>query len=52
MVKSFQHIWHFAVHPSFVVCGGYKLVDIWNMGELGLFFKFLPDKDLIEMAKS
>ena len=31
---------------------GYKLDDIWNMDELGLFFKFLPDKGLIEMAKS
>ena len=31
---------------------GYKLEDIWNMDELGLFFKFLPDKGLIEKAKS
>ena len=31
---------------------GYKLDDIWNMDELGLFFKFLPDKGLIEVAKS
>ena len=27
---------------------GYKLEDIWNMDELGLFFKLLPDKRLIE----
>ena len=31
---------------------GYKLEDIWNMDELGLFFKILPDKGLIEKAKS
>ena len=31
---------------------GYKLEDIWNMVELGLFFKLLPDKGLIEKAKS
>ena len=31
---------------------GYKLEDIWNMDELGLFFKLLPDKGLIEKAKS
>ena len=31
---------------------GYKLGDIWNMDELGLFFKLLPDKGLIEKAKS
>ena len=31
---------------------GYKLEDIWCMDELGLFFKFLPDKGLIENAKS
>ena len=30
----------------------YKLEDIWNMDELGLFFKLLPDKGLIEKAKS
>ena len=27
---------------------GYKLEDVWNMDELGLFFKLLPDKRLIE----
>ena len=31
---------------------GYKLEDIWNLDKLGLFFKLLPDKVLIEMAKS
>ena len=31
---------------------GYKLEDIWNMDELGLFFKFLPDKGWVEKAKS
>ena len=31
---------------------GYKLGDIWNMDELGLFFKLLPDKGLIEKTKS
>ena len=31
---------------------GYKLGDIWNIDELGLFFKLLPDKGLIEKAKS
>ena len=31
---------------------GYKLEDIWNMDELGLFCKLLPDKILIEKAKS
>ena len=31
---------------------GYKLEDIWNMDELGLFFKLTPDKDLIEKEKS
>ena len=31
---------------------GYKLEDIWNMDELGLFCKLLPDKSLIEKAKS
>ena len=31
---------------------GYKLEDIWNMNKLGLFFKLLPDKGLIEKAKS
>ena len=30
----------------------YKLEDIWNMDKLGLFFKLLPDKGLIEKAKS
>ena len=28
------------------------LEDIWSMDELGLFFKFLPDKGLIEKTKS
>ena len=31
---------------------GYKLEDVWNMDELGLFFKLLPDKGLIEKTKS
>ena len=31
---------------------GYKLKDIWNMDELGLFFKLLPDKGLTEKVKS
>ena len=31
---------------------GYKLEDIWTMDELGLFFKVLPDKGLIEKVKS
>ena len=31
---------------------GYKLGDTWNIDELGLFFKLLPDKGLIEKAKS
>ena len=31
---------------------GYKLEDIWNMDKLGLFFKLLPDRGLIEKAKS
>ena len=31
---------------------GYKLEGIWNMDELGLFFKCLPDKGLKEKAKS
>ena len=31
---------------------GYKLEDIWNMDELGLFFKLLPDKGVTEKAKS
>ena len=31
---------------------GYKLEDMWNMDELGLFFKLLPDKGLIEMPKT
>ena len=31
---------------------GYKLDDIWNMDELRPFFKLLPDKGLIEKAKS
>ena len=31
---------------------GYKLEDIWNMDELGLFFKLLPDKGMTEKAKS
>ena len=31
---------------------GYKLENIWNMDELGQFFKLLPDKSLIENAKS
>ena len=31
---------------------GYEREDIWNMGELGLFFKFLLDKGLMEKAKS
>ena len=31
---------------------GYKLEYIWNMDELGLFFKLLPNKGLIEKAKS
>ena len=31
---------------------GNKLEDIWNMDELGQFFKLLPDKGLIEKAKS
>ena len=31
---------------------GYKLEDIWNMDEFGLFFKLLPDKGLIKKAKS
>ena len=30
----------------------YKLEDIWNMDELGIFFKLVPDKVLIEKAKS
>ena len=30
----------------------YKLEDVWNMDELGLFFKLLPDKGLIEKTKS
>ena len=30
----------------------YKLEDILNMDELGLFFKLLPDKGLMEKAKS
>ena len=30
----------------------YKLEDIWNIDKLGLFFRLLPDKDLIEKAKS
>ena len=31
---------------------GDKLEDIWSTDELGLFFKFLPDKGLIEKAQS
>ena len=31
---------------------GYKLEDIWNMDKLGLLFKLLPDKGLMEKAKS
>ena len=31
---------------------GYKLEKIWSMDELGQFFKLLPDKSLIENAKS
>ena len=31
---------------------GYKLEDIWNIDELGLLFKRLSDKGLIEKAKS
>ena len=31
---------------------GYKLEDIWTMDELGLFFKLLPNKGLIEKVKS
>ena len=31
---------------------GYTLEDIWNMDELGLFFKLLSDKGLIEKGKS
>ena len=31
---------------------GYKLEDVWNMDELGLFFKLLPNKGLIEKTKS
>lgn len=31
---------------------GDKLEDIWSTDELGLFFKLLPDKGLIEKAKS
>ena len=30
----------------------YKLEDIWTMDELGLFFKLLPNKGLIEKVKS
>ena len=30
----------------------YKLEDIWNMDKLELFFKLLPDNDLIEKVKS
>lgn len=30
---------------------GYKLKDILNMDELGLFFKALPKKGLVENAK-
>ena len=30
----------------------YKLEDVWNIDELGLFFKLLPDNRLIEKTKS
>ena len=30
---------------------GYKLEDIWNMGETGRFFKALPEKGLVEKDK-
>ena len=30
----------------------YMLEHIWNMDELGLFFKLLPDKCLTEKTKS
>ena len=30
---------------------GYKLEDIWNMGETGCFFKALPEKGLVEKGK-
>ena len=36
--------------PELVRC--YKLEDIWNKDELVLFIKVLPDKGLIEKAKS
>ena len=36
--------------PALVRC--YKLEDILNKDELGLFIKVLPDKGLIEKAKS
>ena len=31
---------------------GYRLEDVWNMDEFGLFFKLFPDKGLIEKTKS
>ena len=31
---------------------GYKLENMWNMDELGVFFKIFPDKGLMEKAKS
>ena len=30
---------------------GYELRTIWNMDELGLFFKALPEKDLVEKSR-
>ena len=30
---------------------GYKLEDIWNMDEIGCFFKALPEKGLVEKGK-
>lgn len=31
---------------------GYKLENMWNMDELGVFLKIFPDKGLMEKAKS
>ena len=30
----------------------YELKDIWNMDELGLFFKALPEKGLVQKSKN
>ena len=30
---------------------GYELRNIWNMDELGLFFKALPEKGLVEKSR-